>query len=290
MEYESLYALGPMCGIADLDHILQAAALCDRYGLDTISAGATIAWAMESAERGLIDAPGLRFGNGSAVLEMLELIASRQGLGDLLAEGSRAAAAQVGAGSEAWAMHVKGLEMPGYEPRSLKTMALGLAVGPRGACHNRSTAYEVDFSDEVDRLKADARRGQLAAGSEDKSAVIDSLILCKFVRRCFDDFYPEAEQLYELVTGFSVDLSQAGQRINTLKKLFNLREGWRRADDTLPPRVLGEPLPTGVAAGTTLTPAELDMMIASYYQARGWTPDGLIPESKLAELGLAELA
>ncbi|MBV8084090.1 MAG: aldehyde:ferredoxin oxidoreductase, partial [Chloroflexi bacterium] len=289
LEYESLYALGPLCGVSDSEQVLTAAALCDRYGMDTISSGATVAWAMECAERGLVDAPELRFGSGAGLLAALEAIASRSGLGDLLAEGSRRAAVEVGHGSDGWAMHVKGLEMPGYEPRSLKTMALGLAVGPRGACHNRSTAYEWDFSDQVDRLTADERRGQIAADSEDRAAVIDSLILCKFVRNCFDDFYPEARQLYQLVTGFDVDLMQAGARISTMKKLFNVREGWTRADDTLPERVLTEALPTGIAAGTTLTRAELDLMIASYYAARGWTQDGMVPDVKLAELGLTDL-
>src|SRR5579883_2977329 len=289
MEYESLYALGPLCGVSALDTVLAAAALCDSYGMDTISTGATIAWAMESAEKGLIGAPDLRFGNGEALLDMVEAIAHREGIGDLLAEGTRRAAAQAGGGSNAWAMHVKGLEMPGYEPRSLKTMALGLAVGPRGACHNRSSAYEADFSDEVDRLRSNGPRGQIAAASEDRSAVIDSLILCKFVRRCLEDFNPEAGELYQLVTGWDVDLRAAGERISNLKKLFNLREGWTRADDSLPPRVLSEPLPTGVASGTTLTPAELDTMIASYYAARGWTPEGAIPNEKLDALGLAQL-
>jgi aldehyde:ferredoxin oxidoreductase len=290
LEYESLYALGPLCGISDLDVVLEAAALCDRYGMDTISTGATIAWAMESAQQGLLDAPELRFGGGAALLATLESISHRQGLGELLADGTLRAARHVGGGSDAWAMHVKGLEMPGYEPRSLKTMALGLAVGSRGACHNRSTAYEADFSGEIDRLHADHdHRGHIAADSEDRSAIVDSLILCKFVRRCFEDFYPEAEELYRLVTGWDVDLRQAGERITNLKKLFNIREGWQPADDTLPARVLTEPLPTGVAAGTTLTTPELAGMIASYYTARGWTAEGAIPATKLATLGLPKL-
>jgi aldehyde:ferredoxin oxidoreductase len=289
LEYESQYALGPLCGISEVETILAAAAVCDRYGMDTISAGATLAWAMETAEKGLLPAPELRFGNGQAMLDTLELIARRQGIGELLAEGSRRASAEVGGGSEAWAMQVKGLEMPGYEPRSLKTMAVGLAVGSRGACHNRSTAYEADFSNHVDRLRAGDSRGRIAADSEDRSAVIDSLILCKFVRRCFDDFYGEAAELYRLVTGWDVDLRQAGERITNLKKLFNIREGWRPADDTLPPRVLDEALPTGVAAGTTLTRAELAGMIAAYYAARGWTAEGYIPAAKIEQLGLDAL-
>jgi aldehyde:ferredoxin oxidoreductase len=289
LEYESLYALGPLCGVADAEVVLEASARCDRYGLDTISTGATIAWAMESAEQGLLDAPGLRFGDGPGLLAAVDAIGQRTGVGDLLGEGSLRAARHTGGGSEAWAMQVKGLEMPGYEPRSLKTMALGLATGSRGACHNRSTAYEADFSGLADRLAADERRGLLAAESEDRAAVIDSLIVCKFVRRCFDDFYPEAGELYRLVTGWDVDLRQAGERITTIKKLFNLREGWQPADDTLPARILDEPLAGRVASGTTLGRPELAAMLGDYYAARGWSAAGGVPEGKVAELGLGEL-
>ena len=297
MEYESLFALGPLCGFSDPNTVIRAAALCDQLGMDTISAGATIAWAMECFEKGVLspqDAGGLdlRFGGAETLLALLNDIGHRRGLGDLLAEGTRRAAAQVGQGSEAWAMHVKGLEMPGYEPRSLKTMALGLATTPRWACHNRSSAYEADFSNRVDRLTVDDQRGLLAAASEDFEAVLDSLIWCKFLRRAFDDFYAESAQVYTMITGWDLtadELKLAGERINNLKKLFNLREGWTRTDDTLPPRVLEEKLPTGVVAGVGLTRHELDYMIASYYRARGWTNDGLIPQTKLSQLGLLEL-
>ena len=195
MEYESLFALGPLCGISDPDIVIRAAALCDDLGMDTISAGATVAWAMECYELGLLtraDCGGieLRFGNGPALLQVLEDIGHRRGIGNLLAEGSRAAAAHVGRGSANWAMHVKGLEMPGYEPRSLKTMALGLAITPRGACHNRSSAYEADFSNRVDRLSVDEGRGKIAAESEDFEAVLDSLIWCKFLRKAFSRLLP----------------------------------------------------------------------------------------------------
>ena len=297
MEYESLFALGPLCGIDDPNVVIRAAHICDELGMDTISAGATIAWAMECSEKGLLDPArdsgiDLCFGNGEALLAALESVGHRRGIGNLLAEGSRRAAQRVGHGSDQWAMHVKGLELPGYEPRSLKTMALGLAVTPRGACHNRSSAYEADFSGKVDRLQVDDTRGRLAADSEDFAAVLDSLIWCKFLRKAFDDFYEESAQAYSMVTGWEItaeDLRQAGERINNLKKLFNLRQGWTRADDTLPPRVLEEKLPDGVAAGVGLTRAELDFMIGGYYRARGWSEEGLIPDSKLAELGLAEL-
>src|SRR5687767_11910935 len=124
-------------------------------------------------------------------------------------------------------------------------MALGLAVSPRGACHNRSAAYEHDFSAAVDRFAAEVGRGRLAAQAEDQAAVMDALIVCKFIRKCFDDFYDEAAQLYEYVTGWETgaeDLRRVGERVGALKKLFNVREGWTRADDTLPARILDEPL------------------------------------------------
>src|SRR5437762_14323956 len=164
-------------------------------------------------------------------------------------------------------MHVKGLELPGYEPRSLKTMALGLAVSPRGACHNRSGAYEADFSGEVDRLVADRGRGALVAASEDFAAVLDSLVICKFLRKCFTDFYGEAAELLNRVTGCDCsasELRQVGERIQIFKRLFNQREGWQPKDDWLPPRLLSEALPTGVAQGVALTAAELKEMICGY--------------------------
>ncbi len=295
MEYESGFALGPLVGVGDPNAIIRASRLCDELGMDTISSGATIAWAMESHEHGLLPpngVPGLTFGSADALMSTLDLIGSRKGIGDLLADGSRAAAQQVGGGSEDWAMHAKGLEMPGYEPRSLKTMALGLAVSTRGACHNRSSAYEADFSTAVDRLAAGRERGRITMEGEDFGAVLDSLIWCKFLRKAFDDLYDESAEIYQLVTGWSIspaDLKLAGERINNLKKAFNIREGWQRTDDTLPARVLDEPLTDGVARGTHLTHNDLDMMIEAYYEARGWTPKGLIPETKLQGLGLADI-
>jgi aldehyde:ferredoxin oxidoreductase len=267
VEYESLFALGPLLGIDDPAQVLRAARLCDDYGLDTLSFGGTVAWAMECVEQGLLgekDLGGLdlRFGNGQAVIRAVPLVAKRRGaLGGLLAEGSRLAAAQVGSGSEAWAMHVKGLELPGYEPRALKTLALGLAVGARGACHNRSSAYDVDFSSGAKRLRPDLPRGADAAASEDRAAVLDSLVICKFLRKCFDDFYAEAAGLVGMLTGWDMDaaeLRRAGTRIVTLKRLYNQREGATRADDTLPPRLLHEARRAGRDAGRLLRRPRLE--------------------------------
>ena len=297
MEYESAFALGPLVGVADGNTVIRASTLCDELGMDTISIGATIAWAMECFERGLLtpeDTGGidLRFGSGEELLECIRLIAERKGIGDLLAEGSLRASKAVGQGSGSWAMQVKGLEMPGYEPRSLKTMALGLAVSTRGACHNRSSAYEADFSARVNRLDVDGERGRITAEGEDFSAVLDSLIWCKFLRKAFDDLYSESAEIYEHITGWNMtadELRLAGERVNNLKKAFNIREDWTLDDDTLPQRVFDEVLPTGVVKGVGLSSEDLNMMVQGYYRARGWRDDGTIPEEKLRELGLGDV-
>ncbi len=151
VEYENLFALGSLCGVSDPEAVLTASRQCDELGLDTISAGGTIAFAMECVERGLLDAPWLTFGSGAALLQAIDLIARREGLGDALAQGSRHLAESLGPQALAFAPHVKGLEIPGYEPRAMQTLALGLAVGTRGADHNRSGAAEVDFSARADR-------------------------------------------------------------------------------------------------------------------------------------------
>ena len=192
VEYESLFALGSLCGVGDAEAVLRASKRCDELGIDTISTGGTIAFAMECVEQGWLDAPWLTFGSGEALLRAIELIGAREGLGDLLAEGSRRAAAVIGHDSIAIAPQVKGLEIPGYEPRALQTMALGFAVGARGADHNRSGAYEVDFSDKVDRRHVTLDAVRHAIDTEDKAAMMDSMILCKFLRGVFEDFYGES--------------------------------------------------------------------------------------------------
>jgi aldehyde:ferredoxin oxidoreductase len=296
LEYETLFALGPLCGVKDPDVVLEAAHLCDLYGMDTISTGGTLAWAMECGDKGLFPEAqkfGLCFGRPEGIFKAIEAIAERQGLGALLAEGSRKASVEIGGKSSDWAMHVKGLELPGYEPRGLKTMALGLAVSPRGACHNRSGAYEADFSGDVDRLRADPSRGTLVAASEDFAAVLDSMIVCKFLRKCFTDFYGEAANLLNKVTGWDCsdrELRRIGERIQVSKRLFNQREGWRPEDDWLPPRLLSEALPTGVAQGVALTAGELKEMISGYYQARGLDENGFVPVKKLNELKITPVS
>jgi aldehyde:ferredoxin oxidoreductase len=292
LEYESLFALGPLCGISDRDVILRAARRCDDLGLDTISAGATVAFAMECAGRGLLTERGLAFGSGDILLSLLERIARREGLGNLLAEGTRRAAAAIGGEAPDFAPHVKGLELPGYEPRALQTMALGFAVGTRGADHNRSGAYEVDFSPAADRLRGSEESARLAVETEDKAALIDSLILCKFLRGVFADLWAESAELLRTVTGWNVtgeELRTVARRVVTTKKLFNVREGWTPAEDTLPRRFLTEGLPSGAGQGAALPADRLWAMVRAYNLARGWGADGWVPGELVRELALGDL-
>ena len=292
MEYQSLYAMGPLVNLVDRKQVLENSKLCDELGMDTISAGATIAWYLEATERNLIPPLTDNFGSHNRVDELsvnhiLDSIAHREGVGDLLAEGCMRASEKIGGGTDSFAMHVKGLEMPGYEPRNLKTMGLALAVSTRGACHNRSSAYEHDFSDQIDEGSGYDIYGELVKESEDYSAVMDSLIWCKFVRKVFVDFYQESVEILNHVTGWDVtepELRMCGERINNVKKMFNVREGWFRDHDTLPARILNEPIIGQKGEEIRLNKADLDTMIASYYEARGWSPSGVIPEDKIQEL------
>jgi aldehyde:ferredoxin oxidoreductase len=281
MEYESLFALGPLCGIADAETVLQAAAFCDEWGLDTISAGATIAFAMECAERELIDQPGLRFGADAALLQTLESIARRDGIGELLSQGTRIASREIGQRAEEFAPHVKGLEIPGYEPRALQTMALGFAVGTRGADHNRSGAYQVDFSEAVDRTNVDVAAVPLAIETEDEAAVMDSLILCKFLRGVFDDRFAAMAEMLELVTGWDVtteELHATARRIVNARKQYNIQQGWTPEEDTLPRRFFDEPVPSAAGNAAGLSEQRLQTLVREYNRLRGWSDEGWIPQ------------
>ena len=265
------------------DVVIRASGLCDRLGIDTISTGGTIAWAMESYERGVLADTGdldLRFGSGDALLAAVEQIGERGGVGELLSRGSRAAAGQIGQGSEAWAMQVKGLEMPGYHPGNLRHLALALAVSPRGACHNKASAYDFDLSDEDAHRANTSEIGGAVAQAEDFAAILDSLVLSKFVRRALDDPYPQAAEAYRLATGHDIgadDLRAAGERINLIRKAFNVREGWSRGDDTLPQRIF---------EGGMISEADLVEMVSAYYEVRGWDENGLPSHRYLRDLGL----
>ena len=294
LPYEPLMALGPFCGVDRLEGVIKAKEICDKYGMDAISAGIIIGFAMECFETGLIDEKDtggldLRFGNYEAMVEMTEKMAFRQDIGDLLAEGVKRASQKIGKGSEEFASHIKGVETTGYDLRGLKTCALGYAVSRRGADHQRHGSYGHDLSGKVDRFKVEKGRGKLVMDDEDNYCVFDALILCKFNRSLWD--YERMARIYREVTGIPMtgeEMHKAGERASNLGRLYNIREGLTRKDDHLPPRVMKLPIPSGVAKGSFVSQKELDFLLDDYYAARGWTREGVPTIEKLKELGLEE--
>jgi aldehyde:ferredoxin oxidoreductase len=298
IEYDNLWALGPNCGVDKLDAIIKAAELCNYYGLDAQSTGVTIGFVMDCHESGLLsqeqlDGIDAHFSNSEAVVQLTEKIGKREGIGDLLADGVKVAAEKIGKNSAEFAQHIKGLEVTGYDLRCLKTAALGAAVSFRGADHNRSGVYALDMKGKVDRSKVEKGRGKLVKDNEDLFAIIDSLIVCKNAKGTFYKELAEMAKLYGSVTGIEMtpqELGTAGERINTLAKLINLREGFSRDDDTLPWKVMNKPITDdGPAKDVVVTQEELDLLLDDYYQARGWTVEGIPPKTKLQELDLQEL-
>ena len=298
MEYETLWALGPYCGVDRLDAIIKGMELANYYGMDAISAGVIVGFAMDCYERGILsqqelDGLDARFGNADAMVKLIEKIGKREGVGELLADGVKVAAEKIGKGSEKLAAHIKGVEITGYDLRALKTAALGFAVSFRGADHNRHGAYAFDVKGKVNRLVAEKGRGKLVRDMEDTYNLIDSFIVCKFSRGTYYKELPDMAKLYTLVTGFDMtpeELKRCGERIHNAARLFNIREGLGRKDDTLPWKVMHEPIPDdGPSKGAMVTQAELDLLLDDYYEARGWTREGVPTETKLKELDLNDL-
>lgn len=280
-EYESIWALGANLGLSDLETIIRANLLCNRYGLDTISTGGTLACAMELAERGL--GPDLfSFGSGEAVLRAIPQIAWRQGLGEELAGGARQFARRYGA--PGLAMQVKGLELPAYDPRGMQGQGLAFATSNRGGCHLRANMLGPEILGApkmVNRLESAGKAG-LVIYLQHSHAVLDSLVLCKFTAFALrDEHYA---RLLRAATGQdwrAQDLQRVGERIWNLERLYNLKCGFGPQDDTLPPRFFEEP-----AQGR---PVDLPAMLKEYYRFRRWEADGWPSQAKLAELGLREL-
>ena len=297
MEYDNIWALGPNCGVDKLDAIIKAAELCNYYGLDAQSTGVTVSFVMDCHEKGILSHEELggidaHFGNAEALLQLIEKIGKREGIGEVLADGAKSAAKKIGKDSEKLAQNIKGLEVTGYDLRCLKTAALGFAVSFRGADHNRSGAYAFDLSGKVDRLKAEKGRGKLVKDSEDVFALIDSLIICKNAKGTLYKELPDMAKLYTLVTGYEMtpqELSLAGERVNNLARLINIREGLSRKDDTLPWKVMNQPIADdGPAKGAVVTQEELDLLLDDYYMSRGWTAGGVPTKELLAKLGLED--
>lgn len=284
-EYESLWALGPQCGIDDLEVITRANHLCNLLGLDAISTGVTIGCAMELEERNLLKT-GLNFGDTAGLLRVIKQIAGREGAGELLAEGSRSMAGKYGFSK--YSMQVKGLELPAYDPRGMQGMGLGFATSNRGGCH--LSAYmagpeALGVPKMVDRFSTGGKAG-LTITQQNINAAVDSLIICRFINLAVsEEYFARALSAATGVDYQSQDLHHIGERIWNLERLYNLRAGVDSSYDTLPPRLLEEPIAEGPSLGRTV---DLKPMLAEYYRFRGWDATGVPTPKKLEELGLGE--
>lgn len=292
-EYETLAMFGSNQVIDSLDHVLQANLLCDELGVDTISAGNVIGFVMECFEKGLLssqDTGGfeLRFGNSAASLKAIEMMARREGFGDLLAEGVRRMSEEIGKGSDRFAMHVKGMEFPGYEPRGAFGSALSYAVSPRGACHRRAWPPAKEILGDYDPFTIEGK-ALMIKELYDENCILHSLLVCDFPSKFIPLSQQDYARYFEAVTGETVtqpDFLRIAGRIETLIRMFNNREGFTRKDDTLPDRTLNEPLPDGPAKGKCIGEANLKRMIDEYYEARGWDSGGIPTEESLKKYEL----
>ena len=270
-EYETIYAFGGLCMINSIEEIIYLNDICDRLGLDTISAGNLAAFTIEASRRGAIEEK-LDYGDVDGIARLLEKIAFRQGIGEILAQGIVEA-------SRAWgledvAIHVKGLEPAGYEPRVLKGMGLSYATSDRGACHLRATFYKSELSGRID---PDQIRGKakVFVEDEDRMTLFDTLILCRFYKDLID--WEDLELLIYAITGMDLDksgLRQIAVNVSNAARWFNIREGITRADDRLPKRFFQEALGKNKK---TIREEELDHMLDEYYESRGWDKHGTPP-------------
>ena len=292
-EYETLGLFGSNLLIDSLPAIIQANVLCDMLGLDTISAGNIIGFLMECCERGLIspvETKGfdVRFGDEEGALAAIEMMAHRRGFGDVFAEGVRAAARHIGEGSDRFAMQVKSLEFPAYDPRGAFGSGLSYAVSPRGACHRRAWPPAKEILGNYPPYTAEGK-AEMVRELYDVNCILHSLLVCdmpgKFIPLSMEDY---ANYLHA-VTGESYsldDFTEIAGRIETLIRLFNVREGFDRTDDTLPYRTLFEPLPDGPGKGQCIGEGNLSRMLDEYYICRGWDSGGVPTETTLKKYDL----
>ncbi len=294
-EFETFWAFGALCGVDDMEKIIYANYNCNEYGIETISTGNTIACAMELSEKGYFSDEAykqireilgrdLKFGDSEAIVILSELIGKAEGFGKELGMGSAFLAKKYG--HPEIAMHVKGLELPAYDPRGFHGMSIALATNNRGGCHLRSylistEALATPFA--INRFQSKGKSG-LNKLYQDLTATIDSMIACLFTTFALTpDIYA---QLLSTVTGIEMDgnaLLKTGERIWNIEKLFNLREGLSRKDDTLPKRLLEQPLKHGLSKGYKI---EFELLLDEYYKIRGWDENGIPRQEKLKELGL----
>jgi aldehyde:ferredoxin oxidoreductase len=304
-EFETIYSFGTETGVANLDAVIAADRLADELGLDSMSAGVTIGFAMELFEKGILtlaDTGGLelKFGNDQAMIALLHMMAYREGIGDILTDGTKAAAKKIGKCSEKYAMNIKGLELPAYDVRGAKAHGLNYATAYTGADHNKGYAFQEIFGIpvpwEVDRFAIEGK-GKLTKWNQDVRCVTcDCATMCAFI---LDTALPATSTqntaaLMEAVTGliFTPDeVQKVGERVNNLAKAFNIREGFTRADDTFPDRLMTEPLKDGASKGQLISKEDLKTMLDEYYTDRGWNPETGVPtRAKLTDLGLGYVA
>lgn len=309
-EYESIMAFGSNCLNPNIESIITANMLCNLYGMDTISCGKTISWAMECYENNLfdekeLDGLDLSWGNEETIITLIHKIASRQGLGRLLAEGVKKASVKLGRGSAKYAMHVKGLEISGQDGRSHKSIGLTHAIGARGADHLRSlcTVDELGYRDiaaerfgkdnvnNVCDLLSENKKGLIVKDQEELFAIVDSIITCKYGTMWPPIFYFDfLTKVLPPLTGIEnfgsiKEIRLVAERIVNLRRRFNIREGLSRKDDTLPNRFTKDPMPHGPGKGQVV---DLKSMLDNYYELRGWDlKTGIPKKEKLRELGLA---
>jgi len=270
-EYETIYAFGGLCLIDEIEEIAYLNDLCDRFGMDTITTGNLCAFTIEAVRRGKVDYD-IEYGNADKIAGLVEKIARREGIGDILAEGIIHAAQAWGL--EDIAVHVKGMEPAGYDPRVMKGMGLAYGTSDRGACHLRTTFYKPELAG---MTSADSIEGkaELLVDFEDRLNIFDTLILCRFYRDLYT--WEELEKVISLVTGLPAsraELRAKAAKIASMTRKFNLREGLQPKDDRLPKRFHREVL----ATGHTLTSDEMERMLGEYYRARGWSENGMAVE------------
>ena len=284
-EYETSALLGSSCGLNDLGAIAKANEICDDLGMDTITSGGTVAFAMEAIEKGVLkqsEIDNLTFGNDDAVHDLLRKIASKEGIGDFFAKGSLAAANKLGHDSSDYAIQVKGLELAGVEPRGSWGMALAYSTSDRGGCHQRCWTPGAELSGTLKRFSFEGVP-QFVKDSQDERAVCYSLVLCDFVP--FD--VPEMVEILNSATGFDFTPESyllTGERIWNLTRMFNIREGMTAKDDVLPKRFSQDPAPSGDPKGLVISEDELEAAKAEYYSLRGWDSNGIPVSEKVMEL------
>jgi len=283
-EFETLWAFSAQCGVNDLISVTHANYLCNELGLDTISTGNTIGCAMEMSQKGFLKEK-IEFGDAEKLVELVEKIAFKEGVGKELSEGSKRLAEKHGCPE--LAMQVKGLELPAYDPRGAQGHALAYATSNRGGCHLRAYLIGPELLGTpalVDRTKPEGK-ADLVRNFQNLFSTIDSMILCVFTSFALNPYH--YAKFMTAVTGLKYtgrDLMTIGERIWNLERLFNIREGFGRSNDSLPPRFLRTPLPEGGSRERTVF---LEKMLEEYYDLRGWDNRGVPLKSKLEELGLS---